>query len=80
MRARAASSTRSGNSIPVIEAATFSGGPARAGAMLAGSCARFIGDRPSACRRNHEDAGIPRHGRRVADMPLETGHRIDAGR
>lgn len=36
-RARAASSTHSGNAIPAIEAPTFSGGPARAGAMLSGS-------------------------------------------
>jgi len=34
--------------------------------MLAGACARFIGDRPSACRRSREDAGIPRHG--VGDL------------
>ncbi|VWC61752.1 DNA-directed RNA polymerase sigma-70 factor [Burkholderia contaminans] len=36
-RARAASSTHSGNSIPAIDAPTCCGGPARADAMLAGS-------------------------------------------
>ncbi|VWB51869.1 hypothetical protein BLA15945_02412 [Burkholderia lata] len=62
-RARAASSTHSGNSIPAIEAPTLSGGPARAGAMLAGSI--WLNDFR---QRNHHNG----HVLELSDALLET--------